>query len=71
MQGIIKQLEACHKEFDRLLNAWNEGVHMNVALFRTACDTVLTNRALIDRLKAIPTWHMSVDEMAAMTPEGE
>ena len=69
MQGIIKQLEACHEHF-KAMKRDGEGLVFEEweANFESALSI---HRALIDRLKAIPTWHMSVDEMAAMTPEGE
>ena len=59
MDDIIKQLEACHDIFEECCD---------IDIINDALDL---HRALIDRLKAIPTWHMSVDEMAALTPEGE
>ena len=65
MDDIIKQLEACHDAFSAILDDIPDAEGMQYD------DLISLNRALIDRLKAIPTWHMSVDEMQKYTPEGE
>ena len=67
MDDIIKQLEACHEHFTEYIGIMYEGRHEDERYL----DLLAMHKALLERLKAIPTWHMSVDEMAKLTPEGE